>query len=101
MQFNQHTHRKSGDVNRALAGMGSGTRRGTGTGARAGSGRAKERRRSARNRKRVVDAMWKSGETWVGREKTHRREKVDSVAANPHNLENSREAGGEHKVPRA
>ena len=33
------------------------------TGTRIGSGRAEEGRRSARNRKIVVDAMWETGET--------------------------------------
>ena len=41
----------------------------TGTGTRIGSGRAEERRRSARNRKIVVDAMWETGETRVERGK--------------------------------
>ena len=41
----------------------------TGTGTKKGSGRAEERRKSARNRARVVDAMWETGETWVEREK--------------------------------
>ena len=41
----------------------------TRTRTRTGSERAEERRRSARNRTRVVDAMWKTGETWVEREK--------------------------------
>ena len=50
-------------------GMGTGTRMGTGTGTRIGSGRAEEGRRSARNRTRVVDAMRKTGETWVERGK--------------------------------
>ena len=40
-----------------------------GTGTRIGSGRAEERRRSARNREIVVDAMWETGETWVERGK--------------------------------
>ena len=40
-----------------------------GMGARIESGRAEERRRSARNRKMVVDAMWETGETWVERGK--------------------------------
>ena len=39
------------------------------TGTRIGSGRAEERRRSARNRTRLVDAMWETGETWVERGK--------------------------------
>ena len=42
---------------------------GTGTGTKTGSGRAEERLRSARNRtRRVVDAMWETGESWVERE---------------------------------
>ena len=40
---------------------------GTGTGTMIGSGRAEERRRSARNHTRVVDAMWGTGATWVER----------------------------------
>ena len=54
--------------------MGMGTRMGTGMrmgmGTSVESGRAEERRRSARNRTRLVDAMWKMGETWVERGKT-------------------------------
>ena len=44
--------------------MGTGTRI-TGTGTRVGLGRAEERRRSARNRKIVLDAKLETGETWV------------------------------------
>ena len=40
-----------------------------GTGTRIGSGRAEERRRRARNRKRLVDVMREKGETWVERGK--------------------------------
>ena len=40
-----------------------------GTGTRMGSGRAEERRKSARNRKIVVDAVRETGETRVEREK--------------------------------
>ena len=40
-----------------------------GTGTRIGSGRVEERRKSARNRKIVVDAVRKTGETRVEREK--------------------------------
>ena len=54
----------TGTEARALAEMGTGTRI-TGTGTKIGSGRAEERRRSARNRKIVVDAMWETGETWM------------------------------------
>ena len=42
---------------------------GTGTGTWIGSGRAEERRKSARNRKIVVDAVRETGETWVESEK--------------------------------
>ena len=49
---------------RTVAEMGTGTRI---TGTRIGSGRGEEKRRSARNRKIVVDAMWETGETWVER----------------------------------
>ena len=52
---------------RAVVQMGKGTRMGTRTGTRMGSGRAEERRRSARNRITVVDAMWETVETWVER----------------------------------
>ena len=38
-------------------------------GTRIGSGRAEERRRSARNRKIAVGAMWETEETWVERGK--------------------------------
>ena len=38
----------------------------------------------------------------LGRKRKKRRqESVGSVAANPDNLENSKEVGGKHKVPRA
>ena len=46
----------TGTEARTVAEMGTGTRL-TGTGTRIGSGRAEERRRSARNRKVVVDGM--------------------------------------------
>ena len=55
----------AGTETRAVAEMGTGI----GTGTRMGSRRAEERRRSARNRTRVVDAIWETGETWVGRGK--------------------------------
>ena len=58
----------TGTEARTLAEMETG-RRMTGAGTRIGSGRAEERRRSARNRKIVVDAMWETGETWVEGEK--------------------------------
>ena len=51
---------------RTVAEMGTGTTI-TGTGTRIGSGRAEERRKSARNRKIVVDAVRETGETRVER----------------------------------
>ena len=64
------THRRTPDGNgteaRTVAEMGTGTRI-TGTGTRIGSGRAEDRRRSARNRKIVVDVMRETGETWAER----------------------------------
>ena len=52
-------------------GVGTGTRAVAETGAetRTGSGRAEEWRRSARNRRGDVDAMWETGETWAERER--------------------------------
>ena len=41
-----------------------GGRRGT------GSGRVKERRRRARNSRRVIDVMWETGETWAEGQKS-------------------------------
>ena len=50
------------------AGTGTGTTI-TGTGTRIGSGRAEERRKSARNRKIVVDAVRETDETRAERKK--------------------------------
>ena len=58
----------TGTETRTVAEMGTGTRI-TGTGTRIESGRVKDRRRSARNRKIVVDAVREIGETQVEREK--------------------------------
>ena len=66
----------------------------TGTGTRIGSVRAEGRRKRASNRKIVVDAARETGETRVEREKKCRKERVDSVAANPDNLESIKETGG-------
>ena len=82
----------AGKETRAVAERGTGTRMGTGT--RIGSGRAEERRRSARYRTKVVDAVWETGETWVEIEKKSRKQRVGPVAANPENLENKKETGG-------
>ena len=58
------TRTGAGTETRAVvAEIGTGTRIGTGAGTRTGSGRAAERRTSARNRIRGVDAMWKTRET--------------------------------------
>ena len=66
----------------------------TGTGTRIGSGWVEKRRKSARNRKIVVDAKWETGETWVEREKKCRKERVGPVAANSDNLESNKDAEG-------
>ena len=63
------TGMEAGTETRAIAEMGKETRMGTGTGTRTGSWRAEERRRSASNRIRVVDAVWETAETWVERGK--------------------------------
>ena len=76
-----------------VAEMGTGTMI-TETRTRIGSGRAEKRRKSARNRKIVVDAVRETEETWVEREKKCRKERVGSVAANPDNLESNKKAGG-------
>ena len=95
---NTHTH------TRMYTGTGT-----TITGTRIGSGRVEERRSSARNRRRLVDAMWETGQTWLERGKKVEQKKglVQYVAANPDNLESiiARKQGrggrGGHKVPRA
>ena len=91
----------TGTEARTVAEMGTGTTiAGTGTGI--GSGRAEERRKSAKNRKIVVDAVRKTGETRVKRERNVEKKGVGSEAANPDNLEsNKEEEGGEYKVLRA
>ena len=71
-----HTHTHTVDEHRMGTGTGTGTEartvgemgewtRMTGIGTRIGSWRAEERRRSARNRKIVVDAMWETRKAWV------------------------------------
>ena len=58
----------TGTEGRTVEEMGAGTRI-IGTGTRIGLGRAEERRKSARNRKTVVDAMRETRETWMERGK--------------------------------
>ena len=83
----------TGTEARTVAEMGTGTAI-TGTGTKIGSGRAEGRRKSARNRKIVADAVRETGETRVEREKKCRKERAGSVASNPDNLESNKEAGG-------
>ena len=68
------TETGAGTETRALAEMG--TRMGTGTGTRTGSGRVEERRKGARKRSRVVDAMYETGETWGGRGKNVEKKRL-------------------------
>ena len=58
----------AGTEARTIAEMGTGKRI-TESGTKIGLWRAEERRRSAKKRKIVVDAMWETGETWVKRGK--------------------------------
>ena len=83
----------TGTETRTVEEMGTGMMMGTGT--RIGSGRAEERRRSARNRTRVgCRRHVRQGRNLGGKRKKCRKERVGPVAANPHNLENNKEAGG-------
>ena len=67
-----HTHTEgTGTEARTVAEMGTGT---TIAGTRIGLGRAEGRRKSARNRKIVVDAVRETGETRVEREKNVEKE---------------------------
>ena len=83
---------ESGNGKESSSGDGNGDEDGTGTGTRTGPGRTGERRRSARNRTRGVDAVWETGETRLEKEK-RRQTRVGSVAANLDNQENRKEAG--------
>ena len=57
-------------------------------------GRTEEMGKSARNRKKVVDAVRETGQTRVERKKNVEKKRFGSVAANPDNLESNKEAGG-------
>ena len=90
------------DEHRTGTGTGTGTEAGTvaemGTGTtitrtRRGLGRAEGRRKSARSRKIIVDAVRETVETRVESEKNVEK-RVGSVAANPDNLGSNKEAGG-------
>ena len=75
MQLNKYTHTHTYTRARTVAEMGTGTTR-TGTGTRIGSARAEERRKSARNRKIVVDAVRETGGTQVEREKNVEKKRL-------------------------
>ena len=62
-----------------------------------GGREAKKRRKPHKSCKRRVG----NGGDLGGKRKKRRKERVGPVAANPDNLENNKEAGEEHKVPRA
>ena len=62
-----HTPDGNGDGDRSEDSSGNGNGdEDNGTGTRVRSWRAEERRRSARNRKIVIDGRWETGETWLG-----------------------------------
>ena len=56
----------SGDGNETIGGDGNGDKDGNGDGIGESAG---ETKKSKKNNKRVVDAMWETGDTWVEREK--------------------------------
>ena len=80
MQFNKYTHTH-----------GTGT---TITGTRIGLGRAEGGQKRARNRKKAVDAVRETGETWVESETNVEKKGLVPVAANSDNLGSNKEAGG-------
>ena len=61
------TETGAGTETRAVTKMGTEMVMGTGAGTRTGLGRVEEKRRRARNRKKVAFAMWETGKTWVER----------------------------------
>ena len=80
------TESSSGDGNGNEDGNGDGDEDGIGE----GGGEAKKRKTLHKSYRRHVG----NGGDLDGKRKTHRQERVDSVAANSKNLENSKEAGG-------
>ena len=90
----------AGTEARAVEEMGTGTRMGTEMGTRTGSWRVEEKLRSATNLTRVVDAMWETGDTWLGgMHEQRRQERVGSVAADEDILEKSKKARRSTKYP--
>ena len=85
------TGTETGTEARTVAEMGTGT---TIPGTRTDSGRADGRRKSARNREIVVDAVRETGETTGGKRRKCRKERVGSVSASQDNLESNNEVGG-------
>ena len=91
----------SGDGKESSSGDGNGDEDGNGDGNEGGieegGGEAKKRNKPYKSCKHDVE----NGGDLGGKRKKRRQERVGLVAANPDNLENSKEAGGEHKVFRA
>ena len=89
----------SGDGNESISGDGNGDE-----GKNGNENRIEEGGREAKKRKKPHKTCRHhvgDGEGFVGKRKKKRKERVGSVAANPVNLENNKEAEGEHKILRA
>ena len=92
---------RSGDGNERSTALGNVFEDGNGDGDEngigEGGGHVKKRKKSHKSCRRDV----RNGGDLGGKNKINRRqERVGSVAANSDNEENSKEAGGEHKIPR-
>ena len=89
-----------GDGNESSNGYGNGDENGIGNGNEnsigEGEGKAKKRKKPHINCRHQVG----NGGDLGGKRYERREDRVGSVAANPDNLENKKEAGGSHKVPR-
>ena len=87
--------------NESSSGDGSGDEDGNGNG---NEDRVEESGREAKKRKKPHKSCRRhveKGGDLGGKRKTRRNKRVGPVAASPDNLENNKEAGGGHKVPRA
>ena len=93
----------SGDGNESRSGHGNGDEDGNGNGNgnedRIGEGRGEAKKRKKPHKTCTRDVG--NGGDLVGKMKKRRKERGGPIATNPDNLENNKQSGGEHKVPRA
>ena len=91
----------SGDGNESSSGDGNGDDDGNGDGNEdsigEGGRETKKRKKPHKSCRRHVG----NGEDISGKREKRKQKRVGPVAANPDNLENNKDAGGGHKVPRA